>query len=110
MLAQAAQELTFTHIGAAAAVMGFFLTMAVNIALMWNMSKTQKREVKFEQEFASRAEFERLSETMERNKTEAELGRGKIYEKIDTVRVELSEKIDGSEGRIIATLKNTGAI
>jgi len=33
-----------------------------------------------------------------------------LHQKIDNVRVELSEKIDGMEARIIATLKNTGAI
>jgi hypothetical protein len=110
LLAQASPDLSFNQIGTAAAIMGFFLSLAVNIAMLWNMSRSQKREVKFEQEFASRAEFEHLLVTIDKNKDEAEAGRGKIYEQIDKVRVELSGKIDSMEGRVIATLKNTGAI
>lgn len=51
-----------------------------------------------------------MKEDRRNNEIHASQRSAGLHSKIDNVRIELSEKIDGMEARIIATLKNTGAI
>ncbi len=58
----------------------------------------------------SKTLFNQMEKTRTDLDTKMDTTRTELDSKIDEVRRELSEKIDNMESRIIATLKNTGAI
>lgn len=100
------------------------------------VSTKQKREVSFTETPASKREFDQFTATTnanfvqvreemkqdryqnqvhasERSKSlfnELKETRSELLHRTDAIRSELSDKIDGMEQRVIATLKNTGAI
>ena len=57
-----------------------------------------------------RQQFVNLEYSRETQRLQASEDRKTIYKHIDEVRRELSQKIDDMPDRVIATLKNTGAI
>ena len=118
-------------VGFIAMVIGQVITIVVMVS-----NRKQKREVSFTEEAASKKEFDNFTATTnanfvavrnemaadrhanqihasERSKTlfhKMESTRTELDTKIEDVRRNLSDKIDDMPERVIATLKNTGAI
>lgn len=115
---------------------GVLVAIGVNLLTAFRTNRAQKREVSFEFTPASKEEFDNhvtetranfsavraeLAADRQANQVHAsqrsqtlfskmENTRSELDAKIEDTRRELSEKIDDMPERVIATLKNTGAI
>lgn len=83
MILAQVQPLTFTQLGVTLAVLIAVSGFAANIAMLFNLRRTQKREVTFSQEFATKEEVASLVERI-----------SKVEDGVEGIRAEMKEDRD----------------